>query len=412
MIIASDFQPLVSIVVPVYNGANFLRDALDSALAQTYDNIEIVVVNDGSNDAGETEKIALSYGDRIRYFRKENGGVASALNYGLQQLRGEYFCWLSHDDFYYPHKVGTMVRAVYASDEPTAPAYSNYDVLTMETGVVAPMRHEKTHRIESLAQGLYPALFGLAISNSWLIHRSHFNRVGLFDERLLVSQDLEMGFRIFRGKRAVFVEEPTVCIRRHKEQGSQTVLPTRLDEVRSMFFTMFTSVTEVEMVEVFGGEFEFFQKMLKFHIDNRYVGLCETVWQRFLPVPMPPAVLTKIETFQQFFRHVSEGTDAICIFCAGAFGLALAEKLYYVEKLYCFDEARVTCFSDNNPEKWGHAYFDIPCVNPADIKLDTTLIIVAVKNPEPLLTQLNNMGAKHVTTVQDVDAWMQSAGLL
>jgi glycosyltransferase involved in cell wall biosynthesis len=61
--------PKVSIVIPVYNGSNYLSQAIDSALAQTYPNIEIVVVNDGSNDGGATEKIALSYGDKVRYFR-------------------------------------------------------------------------------------------------------------------------------------------------------------------------------------------------------------------------------------------------------------------------------------------------------------------------------------------------------
>ena len=69
----SDFNPKVSIVIPVYNGRNYMRDAIDSALAQTYKNIEVIVINDGSNDNGETDKIAKSYGNRIRYFSKENG---------------------------------------------------------------------------------------------------------------------------------------------------------------------------------------------------------------------------------------------------------------------------------------------------------------------------------------------------
>ena len=102
-------MPLVSIVIPVYNGSNYMREAIDSALAQDYENKEIIVVNDGSTDGGATEEIALSYGDSIRYLHKENGGVSSALNLGIANMRGEYFSWLSHDDRYLPHKVSDIM---------------------------------------------------------------------------------------------------------------------------------------------------------------------------------------------------------------------------------------------------------------------------------------------------------------
>ena len=82
------FNPLVSIIIPVYNGSNYVKEAIDSALAQTYKNIEVIVVNDGSTD--NTEKIVKSYGDKIRYFYKENGGVASALNLAIENSKGEY----------------------------------------------------------------------------------------------------------------------------------------------------------------------------------------------------------------------------------------------------------------------------------------------------------------------------------
>ena len=105
-------DPLVSIVIPVYNGANYMREAIDSALAQTYSNIEIIVVNDGSNDGGATRDIALSYGDKIRYFEKENGGVSTALNLGIKNMRGKYFSWLSHDDVYLPEKIQVEIDAL------------------------------------------------------------------------------------------------------------------------------------------------------------------------------------------------------------------------------------------------------------------------------------------------------------
>lgn len=107
-----DFYPTVSIVIPVYNGSNFLAQAIDSALAQSYKNLEIIVVNDGSCDDGATECIALGYGDKIRYFSKPNGGVSSALNFGIEKMRGEYFSWLSHDDLYASDKVSREVEAL------------------------------------------------------------------------------------------------------------------------------------------------------------------------------------------------------------------------------------------------------------------------------------------------------------
>lgn len=104
------YNPLISIVIPVYNGSDYLKECIDSALAQTYGNIEIIVINDGSTDGGATERIALSYGDKIRYFCKENGGVSTALNFGIDKMKGEWFSWLSHDDLYMPTKVESQVN--------------------------------------------------------------------------------------------------------------------------------------------------------------------------------------------------------------------------------------------------------------------------------------------------------------
>ena len=110
-------NPLVSIIIPVYNGSKYMRQAIDSALRQSYKNIEIIVVNDGSDDNGETDKTALSYGDKIRYFKKENGGVSSALNLGIREMKGDYFSWLSHDDFYLENKIESEIEALKKIDE-------------------------------------------------------------------------------------------------------------------------------------------------------------------------------------------------------------------------------------------------------------------------------------------------------
>lgn len=108
----SMFRPLVSIVIPAYNASNYLADAINSALNQTYKNIEIVVINDGSCDNGATRAVALEYGSSIHYYEKENGGCASALNYGIEKMHGDYFSWLSHDDLYLPTKIEALLQLV------------------------------------------------------------------------------------------------------------------------------------------------------------------------------------------------------------------------------------------------------------------------------------------------------------
>ncbi|MBO5199771.1 MAG: glycosyltransferase [Clostridia bacterium] len=104
------FKPLVSIIIPLYNGSNYIEEAICSALAQDYEKKEIIVVNDGSTDDGAGRDICTKYADKIMYLEKDNGGCASALNYGIKAAKGEYIAWLSHDDLYLPSKLSYQVE--------------------------------------------------------------------------------------------------------------------------------------------------------------------------------------------------------------------------------------------------------------------------------------------------------------
>ena len=95
-------DPLVSVIIPVYNGASYLRAALESVFAQTYRPFEVIVVDDGSvDDSGD---IAQSFPE-LRYLRQENQGVAAARNNGIDIARGEYFAFLDQDDLWTPEKL-------------------------------------------------------------------------------------------------------------------------------------------------------------------------------------------------------------------------------------------------------------------------------------------------------------------
>lgn len=218
--------PLVSIVIPVYNGSNYLSEAVDSALAQTYSNFEVIVVNDGSDDGGATERIALSYGDRVRYCRKENGGVGSALNAGIRIMGGDYFSWLSHDDVYSPEKVGRQVRFLEHPQE-AAVLYSDYEYIDARSQVIATVA-VKSPPDGQLRQGL---LLDTPIHGcTTLIPRVCFDKVGLFDEGLRTTQDYDMWFRLAKEFKFLHVREVLVKSRVHDEQGTVSMSPLHIRE--------------------------------------------------------------------------------------------------------------------------------------------------------------------------------------
>lgn len=224
-------HPKVSIVIPVYNGSDFLAEAIESALSQTYSNLEIVVVNDGSNDHGETERIALSYGDRIRYFSKKNGGVASALNMAIDEMNGEYLSWLSHDDLYTADKVEREMRAVFEVGNAEAVIYSDYAVFTGDPHESTPVR----------LPGVPPEHFRywITIENrlhgcTLLVPRIAFARAGMFDISLRTTQDYDLWFRMAPKFEFIHIPEVLVKARSHLGQGSRSMSSVSLAECNTL----------------------------------------------------------------------------------------------------------------------------------------------------------------------------------
>ena len=181
----SVIKPLVSIVIPVYNGSNYLREAIESALGQSYENIEVLVINDGSDDDGKSAEIAKSYGDRIRYFCKDNGGVASALNLGIREMRGKYFSWLSHDDVYYPHKIENQIEFLKTMRADVI-LYSNFEYVDKNSEYISNYWVEIFDPKYFL---YYLATEGPVHGCTLLIPRKCFDDVGLFNEDLVTTQD-------------------------------------------------------------------------------------------------------------------------------------------------------------------------------------------------------------------------------
>jgi glycosyltransferase involved in cell wall biosynthesis len=108
-------NPLISCIIPVFNGERYLGEALDSILAQTYRPIEIIVIDDGSTDG--TAELVARYGDRIRYVRQHNEGAPTARNAGLSVARGAFIAFLDSDDLWHPDKLERQMSRFEARPE-------------------------------------------------------------------------------------------------------------------------------------------------------------------------------------------------------------------------------------------------------------------------------------------------------
>lgn len=222
---------LVSIVIPVYNGANFIKEAIDSALNQTYKNIEIIVVNDGSNDNGETESILSSYGSEILCIHKDNGGVASALNTGIANMKGDYFSWLSHDDVYSDDKVEAQI-CLLSKETSNVILYSGYSVINENSEVLYYILKNSINPKKFI---LHLLCFSGVSGCTTLIPKDCFDKVGLFNESLLHVQDIDFWIRASRFYNFQYVNKVLVKTRLHSMQTSNIASVEQKDE-KELFF--------------------------------------------------------------------------------------------------------------------------------------------------------------------------------
>lgn len=268
------YEPKVSIVIPAYNASNYLAEAIESALAQTYKNFEIVVVNDGSKDDGATAKVAEQYKDKIRYFEKKNGGSSSALNCGINNMTGEWFSWLSHDDLYYPTKLEEEI--IYLNEllengtgEDSLYKYVLFGAADLIDGKGNMIRKESEKNLR-LTDKKINCVNGtmklIAIPTqdgfhgcSCLVHRRAFDEVGMFDESLRLLNDMDLWFKLYTNNYTVhFVPKVLVCGRVHSKQVSRSIgfsyhnLEQDMFWQRSLKWLKDNQSTNYEMFYLFG----------------------------------------------------------------------------------------------------------------------------------------------------------------
>lgn len=208
-------NPLVSVIIPAYKVAPYLAEALESVFAQSFSDFEVILVNDGSPDTDEMEKVIEPYRDRIVYLRQENRGAGAARNTGLRSARGRYVAFLDGDDIWLPDFLAKMVSFIEGYDL----VYAN--ALLFGASQVAGLTYMDTNPSsgEVTAESLLAERCNV-ITSGVLARREPIVELGMFDETLRNSQDFDMWVRIAKrpGARLAFL--PTVLLKQRHRPGS------------------------------------------------------------------------------------------------------------------------------------------------------------------------------------------------
>jgi glycosyltransferase involved in cell wall biosynthesis len=192
----------VSVVIPAYKASGCIAATLDSVLAQTFSDYEIVVVNDGSPDTEALEQVLQQYLPRIRYFRQENRGPSSSRNRGIVEAQGEYVAFLDADDFWLPEHLASQI-AILRGTPSLGLVYS--DSLVVRDGKCIRKTFDREPQEKPVT---FEALLGerCTVSTSTTVaSRKELLAAGLFDEGMTRCEDFDLWLRMaFQGTRMTF----------------------------------------------------------------------------------------------------------------------------------------------------------------------------------------------------------------
>ena len=208
----------VSVIIPCYNRQDFIKETIDSVINQTYVNIEIIAVDDGSSDG--TRSIIDTYRNQITILEhpgRINKGQSAAINLGLKHCTGEYVAILDSDDVFCPEKIEKQVRILDSMPE-IGIVYGNGFYINERSEKlyeIFPDSHKETN---DPVRMLLECYFNIP-SNS-LVRKSVYDRTGGYDESMRSSQDHDMGIRIMEVTRAYYINDILWYYRRHGDSQS------------------------------------------------------------------------------------------------------------------------------------------------------------------------------------------------
>lgn len=207
-------NPLISVIIPVYNGDRYLSETIDSVLNQSYRPVDVVVLDDGSTD--NSADIAQGYLPSIKYYYQPHSGLASALNHGISKAEGEYFAFLDADDLWMPDKLELQMKAFEA--DPTIDMVFGHMRQFFSPDLEDTLR-TKIVLIEEIMPGHFKA--------AMLIRRESFFRAGLFDAKWQIGDFVDWYLKAMeKGLKSFMI--PDLVMKRRIHENNMVIRQKRL----------------------------------------------------------------------------------------------------------------------------------------------------------------------------------------
>ena len=233
---------LVSIIIPVYNSAQFLKESIESVINQTYSNIEIICINDGSTD--NSLEILKFYSDKICIISQKNQGLASALNAGIRQMQGKWIKWFSPDDVMFSDTIEILVNT--AKKYPNTVVYSNWQIID-EKGIKLRDFSESNYNELSNFQYNVRLLDGQQINvNTCLIPSLLFEKCSIreLNDPVAIDYDFFLHAALLYNIKFYLIEKVLIKYRIHTKQLSHKNILKTLDYIHDLKNEIFQHLDE------------------------------------------------------------------------------------------------------------------------------------------------------------------------
>jgi len=292
-------NPLVSVILPVYNGADYIAEAIESVLIQNYPHLELLIINDGSED--NTEEIVKRFSDeRIRYFLQNHGGPSAARNEGIRRSKGQFLVMLDHDDYLTADHIGQMLTAYDRYPEADL-IYCDTLLLNEEGKALRVHQRKEFQNPNYLIQEIFQAGFPIVPFRT-CIRRRVFEKIGEYDPSLWVAEDYDM-WRRFLKQGLIFRHWPKsyYCRRIRRNAHSRIITP---EKARMHFQVLQRYLETFEPQQLFPDvrwdSYTGFQKEFLFHL--RVCGVFVALGEQYKETKMS-ACLVQLAC-EQAVRHL------------------------------------------------------------------------------------------------------------